>query len=155
VIATIAFVGVTRDVYKSHFCRDFRRVTPTSESAMWFTSSSVTSFLLFFSTLGLSIGAGNDTEATRSQGVATCTTLQSALGTDIVMLSGPQYTAGASGAWNVFNTKSSPACIVFPKDTTHVQTAMTAIYQNKVRYAVQAGGHSAMKGWNTYVWCIS
>jgi FAD/FMN-containing dehydrogenase len=93
---------------------------------------------------------GNGTDAERSRGVATCAAIRSALGADIVVSSGPEYVAGASGAWNLFNTQSSPTCIVLPSSTSHVQVAMRAIFQNKIRFAVQAGGHSAMEGWNTY-----
>lgn len=31
--------------------------------------------------------------------------------------------------------------------TEYVQVTMKAIYDNEVDYDVQAGGHSAMKGW--------
>jgi len=85
-----------------------------------------------------------------ARGVATCGRLQSTLGTTIVASSGTGYAAGISGAWNLFNTQYTPACIVFPREGSHVQAAMKTIYQNKIRYAVQAGGHSAMKGWNKY-----
>lgn len=81
----------------------------------------------------------------------TCTGLQGTLGPDIVQFSGAEYLASASNAWSLFNTEDRPPCIVFPRNATHVQSAMAAIYRDKIRYAVQAGGHSAMTGWNTYV----
>ena len=83
--------------------------------------------------------------------LTTCTRLQSTLGLDIVQLSsGPEYLASAENAWSLYNTVDRPACIVFPRNASHVQVAMAAIFRDKIRYAVQSGGHSAMTGWNTY-----
>lgn len=79
---------------------------------------------------------------------AACALLRYSLGPTIVRVSGEEYLAGISSAWNHFNTELSPTCIVFPQDTKHVQAAMQAIYATGSNYAVQAGGHSAMKGWN-------
>ncbi|KDR71083.1 hypothetical protein GALMADRAFT_229731 [Galerina marginata CBS 339.88] len=79
----------------------------------------------------------------------TCTHLQTSLGSDIVQFSGPEYLNASTNAWSLFNTESRPTCIVFPRQASHVQVAMTAIFQDKVHYAVKAGGHSAMTGWNT------
>jgi len=93
-------------------------------------------------------GSSGGVDSTRSRGVATCTELLSALGASIVVSSGPEYNAGVSATWNFFNTQPSPACIVYPNTTSHVQAAMKAIFQNNVRYAVRAGGHSAGQGWN-------
>jgi hypothetical protein len=87
--------------------------------------------------------------STKVPGLATCRQLQSDLGSAVVALSGPEYNAGVSSARNVFNTESSPSCIIFPLNASHVQAAMKAIYESKILYAVQAGGHSAMKGWDT------
>lgn len=80
----------------------------------------------------------------------TCLRIQSNLGSDIVQLSsGPEYLASASNAWSLYNTVDRPTCIVFPRNASHVQVAMAAIFRDKIRYAVQSGGHSAMTGWNT------
>ncbi|KAF8800052.1 FAD-binding domain-containing protein [Phlegmacium glaucopus] len=79
----------------------------------------------------------------------TCTNLQATLGSDIVQLSGTKYLTAASNAWSLFNTDNTPTCIVFPTETYHVQVAMAAIFHANILYAVQAGGHSAMTGWNT------
>ena len=114
-----------------------------------FIFQSLAASLFVRSTFGTS--TGNSTEGEYSRGVETCKTLQSAFGPNVVALSGSKYDAGVSRARNLFNTEAYPACVVFPIDASHVQTAMKAIYQNKIRYAVQAGGHSAMQGWNTYV----
>ena len=100
---------------------------------------------------GSSISAASTSDklvSRRVQGLATCRQLQSALGSSIVVLSGPEYNASVSSARNAFNTEQSPSCIVFPLNASHVQAAMKAIYHYKIRYAVQAGGHSAMKGWD-------
>ncbi|KAF9261637.1 FAD-binding domain-containing protein [Marasmius fiardii PR-910] len=79
-----------------------------------------------------------------------CRVLQWTLTPQIVSLpDDPQYTNGTRSAWNVFNTEYMPACVVFPREASHVQTAMKTVYEFRVRYAVQAGGHSAMKGWNS------
>lgn len=86
-----------------------------------------------------------------SPGVRTCLDIQSTLGTSIVVSTGNQYRDTIANTWNLFNSELQPACIIYPRDSHHVQTAMGAIYQNNIRYAVQAGGHSAMKGWNKQV----
>jgi hypothetical protein len=87
----------------------------------------------------------------RMRGVTTCALLRFTLGSSIVASSGANYAAGVAGAWNFFNTQYAPACVVFPREASHVQAAMQTIYKSKARYAVQAGGHSAMKGWNKYL----
>ncbi|KIM38580.1 hypothetical protein M413DRAFT_447790 [Hebeloma cylindrosporum] len=80
----------------------------------------------------------------------TCIRIQNTLGSDIVQLSsGLEYLASASNAWSLYNTVDRPTCIVFPRNASHVQLAMAAIFRDKIRYAVQSGGHSAMTGWNT------
>ncbi|KAH7881274.1 uncharacterized protein C8R40DRAFT_1164677 [Lentinula edodes] len=85
--------------------------------------------------------------------VQTCQQLQQSLGPTIVQTStsGSDYILGANGAWSTFNTEVNyqPTCIVFANEAEHVQTAMKTIYQNEADYAVQAGGHSGMTGWNT------
>ncbi|KII84753.1 hypothetical protein PLICRDRAFT_57276 [Plicaturopsis crispa FD-325 SS-3] len=82
-------------------------------------------------------------------GYEACTSLTAALGLTIVQSAGLQYSAAASGAWNLFNDGYRPRCIVFPTSASHVQTAMGAIYAAGSRYAVQAGSHTAMVGWNS------
>ncbi|KAJ7590538.1 FAD-binding domain-containing protein [Mycena floridula] len=78
-----------------------------------------------------------------------CSRIQSALGTTITQtFQGPEHNSTATGAWNLVNDLFHPTCIVFPRKTTDVQVAMKAIYEAKARYSVQAGGHSAMQGWN-------
>lgn len=92
----------------------------------------------------------NNSVAFRSA-LRTCSLLQSSLGSDIVQTSGAEYQASAGNAWSLFNAEDLPPCIVFPRNSTHVQVAMAAIFRHKIRYAVQAGGHSAMTRWNRYV----
>ncbi|KAJ3811745.1 FAD-binding domain-containing protein [Lentinula lateritia] len=83
----------------------------------------------------------------------TCQQLEKSLGSTIVQTksSGSEYAIGANFAWSTFSDEVNfqPSCIVFPNTTQHVQTAMKAIFENKADYAVQAGGHSGMIGWNT------
>lgn len=101
---------------------------------------------IFNATLGPTLAS----DTTAESALRTCIRIQSTLGSDIVQLStGPEYLAGASNAWSLYNTVDRPTCIVFPRDASHVQVAMAAIFRDKIRYAVQSGGHSAMTGWNT------
>lgn len=107
-----------------------------------------------FATLGSVLAsvalAKNSSQATIA--TTTCSQIQSSLGSSIVQTpSGPDYTLGANSAWSSFNTEPNfqPTCIVFANSTEHVSVAMKAIFQNQANYAVQAGGHSGMPGWNT------
>ncbi|KAJ7310616.1 hypothetical protein DFH08DRAFT_1046344 [Mycena albidolilacea] len=86
---------------------------------------------------------------TLSAALHACDQLQSSLGPSIVQTTGAEYLVGATNAWNLQNSQYQPTCIVFPRTSAHVQTAMEAIYAAGSHYAVQAGSHSAMKGWNT------
>ncbi|KAF9044202.1 hypothetical protein BJ165DRAFT_1528763 [Panaeolus papilionaceus] len=80
----------------------------------------------------------------------TCNILQESLGSEVVQLSGsPDFNASSTGAWSLFNNIPRPACVVLPRSAFDVQTTMAVIFRNKNRYAVQAGGHSAMTGWNS------
>ncbi|KAJ7130230.1 FAD-binding domain-containing protein [Mycena epipterygia] len=78
-----------------------------------------------------------------------CSQLELSLGSPLVQSSGTAYETAATNAWNLQNSEFQPTCIVFPRTSAHVQVAMKAIYDAKSYYAVQAGSHSAMKGWNT------
>ncbi|KAJ7481086.1 FAD-binding domain-containing protein [Mycena galericulata] len=78
-----------------------------------------------------------------------CTNLTASLGSTIVQESGAQFNATAEGTWSLFNSLDVPTCIVYPTSAAHVQTAMAAIYETGSKYAVIAGGHSAMVGWNS------
>ncbi|KAF7326107.1 FAD-binding protein [Mycena kentingensis (nom. inval.)] len=79
-----------------------------------------------------------------------CQRITTLLGPSIVQTA---HQAGYDDAlhypWHLENTLLRPACIIFPTKARHVQTAMREIYRARARYAVQAGGHSAMTGWNT------
>ncbi|KAL0565081.1 hypothetical protein V5O48_016952 [Marasmius crinis-equi] len=78
-----------------------------------------------------------------------CQYLQRRLGYEIVAMPGDsEYSNGTHSAWNYHNTEFLPACIILPREASHVQEAIKTIYDREVNYAVQAGGHSAMKGWN-------
>ncbi|CAA7257492.1 unnamed protein product [Cyclocybe aegerita] len=102
---------------------------------------------IFNATIGRITPRNND--STSRSAFRTCRRIQSALGPDVVQLSGAEYSATASSAWSLFNAASQPTCIVFPQSAKDVQVAMGAIFQDKIHYAVQSGGHSAMTGWNT------
>ncbi|KAJ7756946.1 FAD-binding domain-containing protein [Mycena metata] len=81
--------------------------------------------------------------------IRACTQLGASLGAPVVQSSGPDYEFAATHAWNLQNAEYQPTCIVFPRTSLDVQVAMKAIFDAKSHYAVQAGSHSAMKGWNT------
>ncbi|KAI3603944.1 fad binding domain-containing protein [Moniliophthora roreri] len=82
-------------------------------------------------------------------GQAACSSLVSSLGSELVQSqSGSDFQDSVNTPLNLINTALVPACVVYPTNTSHVSTAMAAIYKAKSRYAVLAGGHSAMKGWN-------
>lgn len=108
---------------------------------MW--TSTLFSYILAFTSAVLEPKSNPEAAAIKA-----CTSLRASLGAPIVQSSGIEYAAGATGAWNLFNAGYQPTCIVFPRHAEHVQTAMKAIYQAEAHYSVQAGGHSAMKGWN-------
>ncbi|KAJ7628455.1 hypothetical protein FB45DRAFT_918330 [Roridomyces roridus] len=78
-----------------------------------------------------------------------CHQLETTLSSSIVQTNGTEYESAATDAWNLQNTVFRPTCIVFPRVAGHVQVAMKAIFDAGSHYAVQAGGHSAMQGWNT------
>jgi hypothetical protein len=96
---------------------------------------------------GSLLAARNDTASAAAH--AACTTLVHQLGTTIVEFNGSTgYYNATQAAWNFNNVDVDPSCVVYPRDTSHVQAAMAAIYKTGSLYAVQSGGHSAMKGWN-------
>lgn len=94
---------------------------------------------------------GMPTPHTPSRPVQVCNQLAAQMNSTVVRVrEDDEFQSVARGAWNLFNTLYEPACIVFPESDSHVQTTMKAIFDSGgVRYAVQAGGHSAMRGWNT------
>ncbi|KAJ7053076.1 hypothetical protein C8F01DRAFT_1065317 [Mycena amicta] len=89
------------------------------------------------------------TPTSRAAALQACQRITSDLGSSIVQSSGSAYQFAVNNAWNLQNTLFTPTCIVFPRNASHVQTAMREIHSAKSHYAVQAGSHSAMKGWNT------
>ncbi|KAJ6615152.1 hypothetical protein B0H10DRAFT_2042344 [Mycena sp. CBHHK59/15] len=90
----------------------------------------------------------NESLVPRLAAKTACTHLQTSLGSTVVQSSGAEYTESVANTWNFLNAELHPTCIVFPRNSVHVQAAMKAIYDAKSNYAVQAGAHSAMKGWN-------
>ncbi|KAJ7765664.1 hypothetical protein B0H16DRAFT_1794651 [Mycena metata] len=97
--------------------------------------------------LGALFPPGNETA--HSAAVQACQQLAHTLGPSLVQSSGAEYEVTSTNAWNLLNSEFQPTCIVFPQKSQHVQTAMKVIYDAGSHYAVQAGSHSAMKGWNT------
>ncbi|KAH8925738.1 FAD-binding domain-containing protein [Atractiella rhizophila] len=80
---------------------------------------------------------------------AACSSILASLGASKVAVKGSEeWEAGRTTARDYFNQLQKPACIVFPEAAEDVQTAMRAIYHHEADYAVQAGGHSQMTGWN-------
>ncbi|KAJ6492159.1 FAD-binding domain-containing protein [Mycena sanguinolenta] len=78
-----------------------------------------------------------------------CAALRFILGSSIVQFSGAEYDATAQGPWSLFNSLDRPTCIVYPTTSDHVQITMASIFISGSHYAVQAGAHSAMIGWNS------
>ncbi|KAL0565080.1 hypothetical protein V5O48_016951 [Marasmius crinis-equi] len=102
--------------------------------------------LVFVAGLLVALAQSSDVSNTAEQ---TCVTLQQTLGPDIVQFrSTKAFQETVNGTWNLANAELLPFCVVFPKNTTVVQSAMKTIFENQVNYAIQSGGHSAMKGWN-------
>ncbi|SAM83774.1 uncharacterized protein UBRO_06519 [Ustilago bromivora] len=59
------------------------------------------------------------------------------------------YSDAKQGGYNPLNNKLSPTCIIQPTTTSDVASAMKAIYRNNANYAVRAGGHTGMAGWDS------
>ncbi|KAJ6628567.1 FAD-binding domain-containing protein [Mycena sp. CBHHK59/15] len=78
-----------------------------------------------------------------------CDTLRLELGSTIVETSGAQYNQTTQNTWSLFNSFERPTCIVYPQSAFQVQIAMTNIFVFGAHYAVQAGAHSAMVGYNS------
>ncbi|KAG6826986.1 hypothetical protein H0H92_013648 [Tricholoma furcatifolium] len=99
-----------------------------------------------FSVVPFAVALSATATATGAQNACKC--LQSGSLNSITASNGTLYQTGATSAWNYLNAQLQPDCIVFARDTQDVSTAMQIIFENKAQYAVQAGGHSAMQGWN-------
>ncbi|CAK5284573.1 unnamed protein product [Mycena citricolor] len=93
--------------------------------------------LLHILTLGLPLlSAGSSPSVqpdlsadTLSAAKQACAALRQTLGPSIVASSGPEYTHTAADTWSLFNSRTHPTCIVYPRTSTHVQAAMASIYQ--------------------------
>ncbi|KAJ7032358.1 FAD-binding domain-containing protein [Mycena alexandri] len=112
--------------------------------------SNIISLLACVVTVAGQISPTNSTAVNAQTAAAqACAELQSDLGSTIVEASGAEYNATSQGPWSLFNSLDRPTCIVYPRTATHVQLAMASIFQHKSHYAVQAGAHSPMIGWNS------
>ncbi|KAJ7463581.1 FAD-binding domain-containing protein [Mycena latifolia] len=93
--------------------------------------------------------SSNTTAALTSASSKVCAAIRVKLGSSIVKSSGLEYNAIVMDPWSLFNSLDRPTCIVYPRTASHVQAAMKSIFRFSSHYAVQAGAHSAMVGWNT------
>ncbi|TKY88859.1 hypothetical protein EX895_002100 [Sporisorium graminicola] len=59
------------------------------------------------------------------------------------------YTAARTNGFNPLNNVLRPICIVQPATTQETATAMRSIYAHAAPYAVRAGGHTGMAGWDS------
>ncbi|KAJ7485296.1 hypothetical protein FB451DRAFT_1127443 [Mycena latifolia] len=119
----------------------------TSGESTWFLTM-LPLFPLFLGLLSIPVIASANANTTAAGGRLACRALSSGPISPFVKSSGPEFQAGLAATWNLLNAELVPTCIVFPETTEHVSIAMTAIHSFKARYAVQAGGHSAMQGWD-------
>ncbi len=96
--------------------------------------------------------AANTTSEQKVKATGTCSRLREQLGSQVVQVYGEGvYVDAIQNPNSLYNSFYRPACVVAPRQDVHVQKAMTAIFNDRVRYAVMSGGHSAMNGWNMYV----
>lgn len=88
----------------------------------------------------------------KAKAAGTCSRLREELGSEVVQVYGEGvYVDAIQNPNSLYNSFYRPACVVAPRQDVHVQKAMLTIYNDRVRYAVMSGGHSAMNGWNMYV----
>ena len=93
--------------------------------------------------------SGQQHSPASSPAARACSDLQRQLGTTTIQTSsGSEYRNISSGAWNRHNALAQPACIALPTSAADVQAVQKSIFRYGVRYAVQAGGHSAGAGWS-------
>ncbi|KAF7335888.1 FAD-binding protein [Mycena sanguinolenta] len=78
-----------------------------------------------------------------------CDAILHALGSSVVQSSGSEYNATTQDTWNLFDTLDQPTCIVYPHTVSDFQVAMADNFRFGSHYAVQAGAHSAMVGYNS------
>ncbi|KAJ7610133.1 FAD-binding domain-containing protein [Roridomyces roridus] len=88
------------------------------------------------------------TTAAATAAQAACLATRLDLGPTKVKASGTQYDDTTEAYWSFFNRGDEPTCIVYPSSASDVQVAMGHIFHSQSDYAVRAGGHSPMIGWN-------
>lgn len=89
------------------------------------------------------------TGASACAAIAKCFSLDGS--TDKLLTPSSDQTAFAqaqNGGRNPINNELRPTCIVQPTTTDDVSRAMKAIFSNDAHYAVRAGGHTGMYGWD-------
>ena len=91
------------------------------------------------------------TAVTSSAAASACDDIAKALSSDVFTASSnaSAYAAAKNGGYNPLNNKLEPTCIVQPTTTADVAAVMKAIYRNKANYAVRAGGHTGLAGWDS------
>ncbi|KAJ7605456.1 hypothetical protein DFH06DRAFT_1275611 [Mycena polygramma] len=103
---------------------------------------------LSFTVLALASSALSSSLPTNA-GRKACSSIASSIGRQFVQTSSdPAFNSSVGVPMNLNNDALIPACVIIPQNTSHVSTAMKAIYTQKSSYAVLSGGHSAMKGWD-------
>lgn len=90
------------------------------------------------------------TAAPPSGADAACKDLSKGLTSSAVILpSSASYSAAQYGGFNPLNNKLTPSCIVQPTTPAQVSAAVKAINRANAPYAVRAGGHTGMAGWDS------
>ncbi|KAJ7616044.1 FAD-binding domain-containing protein [Roridomyces roridus] len=97
----------------------------------------------------VSLFAASASAQASAASTAACQAILQALGSTKVQSSGAMYDNTADTYWSFFNTVDLPTCIVYPSSASDVQVAMTQIFDAGSDYAVRAGAHSPMIGWNS------
>lgn len=81
---------------------------------------------------------------------AACSSLSSSLPANTVLTrSSATYPSAMDGGFNPLNNKLEPTCIIQPSTASDVSIAMSAIFTANSAYAVRAGGHTGMAGWDS------
>lgn len=64
----------------------------------------------------------------------------------VILPSQPEYAAVKASYFSLQEREISPACVVTPKTTADVATAVQALVQHDVPFAVRGGGHALNAG---------
>lgn len=89
------------------------------------------------------------TAAPPSGAAAACADLLASLPNSVLVQTSPTYPPAQNGGFNPLNNKLSPSCIVQPTSASDVTLTMRSVFRHKAPYAVRAGGHTGMGGWDS------